>query len=141
MKRSELFFSAIQVPVDFLMICLAAWTAYLLRNVPEIIALQPKLYNYPFHDYIKIVLMAVPFFIIIYALEGLYDIRVTRKFWKEMVKVFSATSIGLVIIIMAIFLKREWFSSRFVIFGWLGNCHFLCRCGALFNSSSPEAIA
>ena len=119
MKRSELFFSAIQVPVDFLMICLAAWTAYLLRNVPEIIALQPKLYNYPFHDYIKIVLMAVPFFIIIYALEGLYDIRVTRKFWKEMVKVFSATSIGLVIIIMAIFLKREWFSSRFVILaGW-----------------------
>lgn len=119
MKRSELFFSAIQVPVDFLMICLAAWTAYLLRNVPEIIALQPKLYNYPFHAYIKIVLLAVPFFILIYAIEGLYDIRATRKFWKEAVKVFSATSIGLVIIIMAIFLKREWFSSRFVILaGW-----------------------
>lgn len=119
MKRSELFFSAVQVPVDFAMICLAALTAYSLRNVSAVIELQPKLYNYPFDEYVKIVLMAAPFFILIYAMEGLYDIRATRKFWKEIVRVFAATSIGLVIIIMAIFLKREWFSSRFIILaGW-----------------------
>jgi exopolysaccharide biosynthesis polyprenyl glycosylphosphotransferase len=119
MKRSELFFSAIQVPIDFVMICLAAWTAYLLRNIPEIIKLQPKLYEFPIDAYLKIVFAAVPFFILIYAFEGLYDIRVTRKFWKEVMQVFSATSIGLVIVIMAIFLKREWFSSRFIILaGW-----------------------
>jgi len=59
--------------------------------------------------------VVVPFFILIYALEGLYDLQVTRKFWKESLKVFSATSIGLVIIIVTIFLKREWFSSRFII--------------------------
>jgi exopolysaccharide biosynthesis polyprenyl glycosylphosphotransferase len=35
-------------------------------------------------------------------------------------RVFVATSIGLVIIIVAIFLKREWFSSRFIILaGWM----------------------
>lgn len=115
MKRSELFFSAIQVPVDFLMIVLAAISAFSIRNIPQILALKPKLYNYPLEDYIKIVLMVAPLFILIYALEGLYDIRVTRKFWKEAVKVFTATSIALVIIIVAIFLKREWFSSRFII--------------------------
>jgi len=115
MKKSELFFSAIQVPVDFLMLVLAAISAYSIRNVPEILALKPKLYTFSFHNYIQIILMVAPIFIIIYAIEGLYDIRSTRKFWKEALKIFSATSIGLVIIIVTIFLKREWFSSRFVI--------------------------
>ncbi len=115
MKKSELFFSAIQVPVDFLMLVLASVSAYYIRNVPEILALKPKLYNFSLHSYLSVVLVVVPIFIVIYAIEGLYDIRSTRKFWKEALKIFSATSIGLMIIIVAIFLKREWFSSRFVI--------------------------
>lgn len=115
MKKSELFFSAIQVPVDFAMIVLAAITAFSVRNVPSILQLKPKLYSFPFDDYFKIVLIIAPLFLIVYAFEGLYDIRVTRKFWKETFKVFAATSIGLVIVIVMIFLKREWFSSRFII--------------------------
>lgn len=115
MKKSELFFSAIQIPVDIIMIFLAALSAFSIRNVPEILALKPKLYNYPLESYIKIIVLVVPIFIIVYAIEGLYDIRSTRKFWKEALKVFTATSIGLVIIIVTIFLKREWFSSRFII--------------------------
>lgn len=115
MKRSELFFSALQVPVDFAMIVLAALTAFYIRNIPEFFVGRPKLYNYPPDLYIKIVLIITPIFIIIYALQGLYTIKVTRKFWKESVNVFLATSIGLVVIIVVIFLQREWFSSRFVI--------------------------
>lgn len=115
MKKSELFFSALQVPVDFLMIVLAALTAYSIRNVPQILALKPKLYEFPLDVYLKIVLFVAPLFILIYAFEGLYKIKTTRKFWKEALKVFFATSIGLVVIIVAIFLKREWFSSRFII--------------------------
>lgn len=115
MKKSELFFSAIQVPVDFAMIILAGITAFVVRDIPQIIALQPKLYKFPFESYLEILFMVAPLFLIIYAIEGLYSIRATRKFWKEAVKVFTATSIGLVIIIVTIFLKREWFSSRFII--------------------------
>lgn len=120
MKKSELIFSALQVPVDFIMIMLAAVTAFAIRDIPQIMALKPKLYDYPLEGYLKIVLLVAPFFILIYTLQGLYDIRSTRKFWKETYKVFVATSIGLVIIIVAIFLKRQWFSSRFIILaGWM----------------------
>ncbi|MCK9379193.1 MAG: sugar transferase [Candidatus Moranbacteria bacterium] len=119
MKRSELFFSAIQVPADFVMIALAALSAFFIRENPEVtkfFSLQSlEFHNVHFQDYMHLALIAAPFFILIYAMEGLYDIRVTRKFWKETSKVFTATSIGLVIIIIAIFLKREWFSSRFII--------------------------
>lgn len=115
MKKSELFFSALQVPVDFLMIVLAALTAFSIRNVPEILALKPKLYSFPLNDYLKVVFIVAPIFLLIYAMQGLYQIKVTKKFWQEAVRVFFATSIGLVTIIVAIFLKREWFSSRFII--------------------------
>ena len=114
-KRSELLFSAVQIPVDVAMIVLAALSAFVIREFPVFIALQPKLYNFPLKSYLAAVFMVVPFFILTYALEGLYDLKVTRNFWKEFIKVFFATSIGLVVIIVAIFLKREWFSSRFII--------------------------
>jgi exopolysaccharide biosynthesis polyprenyl glycosylphosphotransferase len=119
-KRSELFFSAIQVPVDAMMIILAALSAFAIRNIPEILELKPKLYNFPFHSYLSAILFIVPFMLLIYAMEGLYNLRVTRKFWQEALKVFSATSVFLVIVIVTIFLKREWFSSRFIILaGWM----------------------
>lgn len=102
------------------MIMLAALSAFAIRNIPEIIALKPKLYNFPLDAYLKVILTILPFALVIYAFEGLYNLKVTRKFWHEAVKVFSATSIVLVIIIVTIFLKREWFSSRFIILaGWI----------------------
>lgn len=105
--------------MDAAMIMLAALSAFAIRNIPEVIALRPKLYDFPLESYLKIVAAVVPLFIIIYAIEGLYNIKATRRFHQEAVKIFSATSIALFVIIVTIFLKREWFSSRFVILaGW-----------------------
>lgn len=119
-KKSELIFSAIQVPIDILMIILASLSAFAIRNIPEILILKPKLYNFPLKSYFMAVLMIIPVILIIYAIEGLYDLQVTRKFWREALRVFSATSIALVIVIVTIFLKREFFSSRFIILaGWI----------------------
>lgn len=124
-KRSELMFSALQVPTDILMIFSAALTAFAIRNIPEVLAYNqalvknPKLYTFPLESFLRVILMVIPFIILVYALEGLYNLRVTRKFWREARSVFVATSIVLVGIIVAIFLKREWFSSRFIILsGW-----------------------
>ena len=114
-KRSELIFSAVQVPVDAVMIFLASLSAFAIRNLPEIMLFKPKLYNFPLKTYLSIIFTMTPIVILIYAMEGLYNLQVTRKFWHEALKVFSATSIALVVVIVSIFLKREFFSSRFVI--------------------------
>ncbi|MDO8529071.1 MAG: sugar transferase [bacterium] len=120
MKRSELFFSAIQVPVDFIMILLGAISAFAIRNFPQIITFKPKLYEFPFNSYLKMALIVAPLFILAYAIEGLYKIMATRKYGHEILNVFKATSIVLVIIIIGIFLQRTWFSSRFIIMaGWI----------------------
>lgn len=122
MKRSELYFSTVRLPIDFLMLLLAAITAFNIRHFPEIMDLLhlPKLYAISRDEFLGISLAVIPFFVAIYALEGLYVIRVTRTFSQEAYAVFKATTIGLVIIIVAVFLKREWFSSRFIILSaWL----------------------
>jgi len=120
MKRSEIIFGVLQVPVDYFMIVLAALTAFAVRDIPQILAVKEKLYNFPFQDYLEIVLLITPVFLAIYAMEGLYRMRVTRRFWQEAFDVFKATSLVLIILIVAIFLKREWFSSRFIILsGWM----------------------
>jgi exopolysaccharide biosynthesis polyprenyl glycosylphosphotransferase len=120
MKRSELFFSALQIPVDFAMILVAAISAFAIRNFPQIITLKPKLYEFPIQDYMKVILIVTPIFILAYAIEGLYQIKVTRKYWREAFRVFGASSLVLVVIIVSIFLQRTWFSSRFIILaGWI----------------------
>jgi exopolysaccharide biosynthesis polyprenyl glycosylphosphotransferase len=122
MKRSELFFSAVQVPVDYTMIVLASLTAFSLRDIPWVIdALAlPKVYQISSSYYFDATFVIAGLFVFVYAIDGLYDIRATRKFWQEAFRVFSATSLGLLVVIVMIFLKREWFSSRFILLaGWL----------------------
>lgn len=119
MKRSEVFFSTAQVPLDFVMILLAATTAYFLRSLPTFEGYVSKVFNLSYTDYIWSVAYLAPICLIIFAFEGLYRMRVTRKFWPEFYQVGKATGLALIILIIVIFLNREWFSSRFVIlFGW-----------------------
>ncbi|MFZ2187693.1 MAG: sugar transferase [Candidatus Moraniibacteriota bacterium] len=120
MKRSEIFFSAIQVPVDFMMILLAAATAYFLRGLPLFEGYVSRVFNLTFRGYLEFALTVAPFFLIILAIEGLYSMRSTRRFWQEAYGVMKAITFGLIVLIIAVFLNREWFSSRFVIIiGWL----------------------
>ena len=119
MKRSEIYFSTIQVPVDFLMIVLAACSAYYLRGLPMFHDYVSRIFNIEFQDYLIFTLTVAPFFLIIIAFEGLYTMRATRTFTREAYGVLRAITFGLIILVIAVFLNREWFSSRFVILvGW-----------------------
>lgn len=115
MKRSEIYFSTIQVPVDFLMIVLAALSAYFLRGLPLFEGYVSRVFNVPLQDYLIFSLTVAPFFLIIIAFEGLYTMRATRSFAKEAYGIARAITFGLIILVLAVFLNREWFSSRFVI--------------------------
>ena len=117
MKKSELFFSALQVPVDFVMIVVAGLLAYVLRVNPSVQEIRPVLYQFGLREHAETLLVVAAFFIVIYAIDGLYDIRATKRTLKEFYRVFRATAIGLMIIIVLIFIDRDLFSSRFIILG------------------------
>jgi len=115
MKKSELFFSALQVPVDYFMIVAAGLSAFFLRRSESIQEIKPILYQFSLREYFQILLVVAVFFVIVYAIDGLYYIKATKKPLKEMYNVARATMVGLVFIILWIFFDRDAYSSRFVI--------------------------
>lgn len=122
MKRSELFFSFLLVPLDFLMIVLAGTAAYYIRFTDFATGIRPVIFaqNLPFINFFKIILFISFLWIIIFALSGLYNIRNARKIVKEIYKVILACSTGLMLIVILIFIRRELFDSRFIVLaGWI----------------------
>jgi exopolysaccharide biosynthesis polyprenyl glycosylphosphotransferase len=115
MKKSELFFSALQVPVDFAMVVFAGLAAFFLRRWDEVIRFKPILYEYSLREYLQALILVGAYFVIVYAIDGLYNTRATRRTLGEVYSVFRATMIGLMIIVVGIFLNPDWYSSRFVV--------------------------
>jgi len=120
MKRSELFFSFLLVPLDFVMILLAGISAYYIRFAQITTDIRPVIFNLPFTGYLKIVILVDLLWLIIFALAGLYNIKGARSIVAEIYRVILACSTGLVSIVVLIFVFRQLFSSRFIVLvGWL----------------------
>lgn len=117
MKRSELFFGAILVPIDFVALLLAAAGAYYLRLSNLAQGVRPAVFelDLPFAEYMQLSANVSLVIIALFALNGLYAMRVTRKGLDEVTQIFSGISIGIMLVILYIFLSAELFQSRFII--------------------------
>lgn len=119
-KNSEIFFNAILVPLDYLTIMLAGLSAYFLRFQSSITEIRPVIYNLPFPKFISWLAVISLLFIVVNAFAKLYTMRSTRRVQDEIRRVFFSVSTSVLIIIVAVFFRRELFSSRFVILaGWI----------------------
>lgn len=125
MKKSELIFSAVLLPVDFLMILIAGIFAFRLRFYSFVADIRPVIYEISFREYFYILLIACIVFIIIFILSGLYTIKSRRKFIDEFTKIFISCTASFAILIIFIFFQRELFSSRFIVlFAWVFSIIF-----------------
>lgn len=118
MKKSDLFFNVLRLPVDFLMLLIAGLTAYLLRT--EILsAFRPVLFefNLPLAKYFYIVIFVSFLFLGSFAISGLYLMKSRLKITEEFLKIMIASSAGIMIVIIYIFLRQELFNSRFLVLG------------------------
>ncbi len=121
MKRSELFFSVLLVPLDYVMLLLAGLVTYLLRT-RILDAFRPVLFEQrlSFNQYILTVAVVALVFIVVYAFSGLYALRSTRRFLAELGRIAIASSAGLMAMIVFIFLRAQLFNSRFLVLGaWI----------------------
>ena len=122
MRRSKLIFSALLVPVDFVMFVLAGIVAYFLRVSPLVSKWRPVLFslNLPFEKYLFLVLAVSIFGILVFAVSGLYNISAQKKIFKEFLQIIVAVSATVLIIILYIFFNQALFDSRFIILAaWL----------------------
>lgn len=120
MKRSELIFSLVLVPLDFILFILAGVSAYNIRFAQITAEIRPVIFSLPFSEYIKILLLISLAWLVIFSFAGLYKIKGTRSLVKEVYDIVVACSTGLVLVVILIFFFREFFSSRFIVLaGWL----------------------
>lgn len=117
MKRSELFFSVILIPVDILMIATSFVLAYYMRVGLESV---PEFASIPIYEYLKLSIYLIPVWIFIYAIDGLYDTHVGRGLFDIFKRVFISNSVAILILSLGIFFAKSLFFSRLIlIFIWL----------------------
>ncbi|MFH1129679.1 MAG: sugar transferase [Patescibacteria group bacterium] len=117
MKKSELIFGALLVPVDFFMLTMAGVVAYFLRVSPLVSQWRPVLFSLslPFEKYLFLVLIVSFFGVLIFAISGLYNISVQKKLFKEFLQIIVAISATVLVIILYIFFNQALFDSRFIL--------------------------
>ncbi len=121
MKKAELVFTAILVPLDFLMLLVAGLAAYYLRVSSLVAQYRPVLFHLslPFGRYFGLIVLVSVYLLIIFALVGLYKIKVRRALWDDFSKILIGVSAGIFVLVFYIFLRQELFDSRFIILaGW-----------------------
>lgn len=115
MRKADFLFNAALVPVDFVMIMAAGFAAYFLRLSPIVADWRPVLFNLPIIYYLTLIASLAVFFVIVFAISGLYKVKSRRGQIEEFFQVILSVSAGMMVIIIFMFFKREWFDSRFIM--------------------------
>lgn len=120
MKKNDLIFSAVLVPIDYIMIILAGLAAYFLRYERWVQEIRPVIFNLDFKAYLSYMWWVALIWLVIFVIAGLYQTKGARKVFDEIGKVFLACSTGMLVVIVAAFFSRELFDSRFILLaGWI----------------------
>ncbi|MFY9457722.1 MAG: sugar transferase [Candidatus Spechtbacterales bacterium] len=115
MRKADFLFNAALVPADFLMLMAAGFAAYFLRLSPMVANFRPVLFNLPVIYYLTLAAALAAFFVVIFAISGLYRIKIRHSQIEEFFQVIVSVSAGMMLIIIFMFFKREWFDSRFIM--------------------------
>ncbi|HBU28174.1 TPA: hypothetical protein DEB00_03595 [Candidatus Uhrbacteria bacterium] len=114
MKRLDLFFAGIRVPIDAAVIVLAGWTAYWIRIHPRVAEVLPVRFNIDVNELLRVVLGVAIFWILIFTANRLYSVK-RRSVREEVGRVIYAVSTGMMLVFTVIFFSREIFDSRFIV--------------------------
>jgi len=112
LKRSELFFTFLQIPVDLAMIIASFVVAYKLRTIFEFV---PVVYVEPLVNYLKFVIMTLPIWFAVFVFAGLYTLQNYHGRLQEFGKILVAVSAAIAILLAWLFLSRTSFFSRLII--------------------------
>jgi exopolysaccharide biosynthesis polyprenyl glycosylphosphotransferase len=119
MKKTELIFNLISIPVDAIFLLLAGIVSFHLRQQSTTIV-GPIIYRLDFGQFLSLVYKIIPALILIFALLGLYNLKGTRKFIQELGRIIVGESLGLLLVILLFFFNQSIFPSRFIILATWG---------------------
>src|SRR5690349_11879969 len=119
MKRSELFFTTVLVPLDFLILLLAGIVAYYSRFHPVFTAWRPVIFDLNLNEYMRVIIPVALVWLLMCALAGLYGTR-RMAIASELTRVALACSTSMAAVFAILFFSRFFFESRFIaVAAWL----------------------
>ncbi|MDP2587002.1 MAG: sugar transferase [Candidatus Komeilibacteria bacterium] len=119
MKKLELIFTAILLPLDYLALLLAGSLAYFLRFESFVVEIRPVVFELAYTDFFAILSVASLAWLAVFAVSGLYSVK-RQSFFSYFFKIGVACSAATLLIVVAFFFNFQLFSSRLIILtGWL----------------------
>lgn len=114
MRRLDLTFAFLLLPLDFLALVGAAVTAYALRYSRFFTEIRPILTDISFERWLSASIFFALIWMLLFALAGLYNLR-GRKAWSTLGRVILACTAGVMLVIATVFFRLEWQTSRFLV--------------------------
>jgi len=140
MRRNQLTFAVILLPLDYLALLASAITAYRLR-FEALVGLRPAISLLPYPEFLKAAALAALGYLAIFALTGLYTIERPRRILEESVKVVSACTLGVMGLIILVFFRGELFTSRFVVLAaWLLSIAYVIAARLLVRLANRQLL-
>ncbi len=130
MKKSELAFTAILVPLDYLLVFAAALTAHNLR-FGAFAAIRPAVLLIPLSHFLIVSAIAAGVFVLCFALAGLYAVSGARKLKSEVSRILLASSAATMAVVVLIFFDGALFTSRFIVLAAWGLAFLYVACGRI----------
>lgn len=112
MKKSELIFTFLQIPIDLAMVLVSFFLAYKIRTYFEFI---PVVYVEPLPGYLRFVFLTLPIWFVVFVFNGLYSIKDRYGRFVEFGKIIVAVSAAVAVVLAWIFLSKTTFFSRLII--------------------------
>lgn len=125
MKKTELIFNLISIPMDIAALIAAGMVSFYLRfHFTEYVG--PVLFDLNFSDAASALVKVIPLLLLIFALLGLYNLRGTRRFIHEFNRILVGTSLGMLFGVVLFFFNQSIFPSRFIILAaWILSIIFI----------------
>lgn len=115
MRRLDLLFAVLKVPLDYLALLAASSAAYLLRVSPYVASRRPVIFNLTFEQYLPVAALIAVGWVAVYALLGLYAVGGIRKKLEEIKRIIIASTAALGGVLAIVVFSRELFESRFIL--------------------------
>jgi exopolysaccharide biosynthesis polyprenyl glycosylphosphotransferase len=90
-RKADMLFGFLLLINDLLMVALAFYLAYLLR---QSVAIPPPINIAPFGDFVGMMVIQVVTMVVLYFFSRLYDVKRSMPRLDEFYRIFAATSIG-----------------------------------------------
>jgi exopolysaccharide biosynthesis polyprenyl glycosylphosphotransferase len=130
MKRWEIFLALLRIPLDAAALFAAFILAYYIRD--QFVMFGPA-FSYasrfqisgteltlPFDHYLRYISFIIPLMVVIFAISGLYMIRLTTPWYRRFLEIVVGVSVGEGAILLLFLLKKDFFLPRStIIYSWV----------------------